>query len=189
MLAVGDSVELGRYPLEKTEPQAAIKWRVLKREGKKALLISEEVLEFVLYNEKWEAVTWETCTLRRWLNEDFLNGAFSAVERALIAQVVTSNPDNEKYETSGGADTRDRVFCLSLDEAKSLFETECDRRAKTTSWISEKPEYSDWWLRSPGADQKSAAFVYNFGTVYADGLYADCDCVGVRPALWINLES
>lgn len=58
-------------------------------------------------------VTWETCTLRKWLNEDFLESGFSEEERDRILEQEIHAVDNEKYNVSGGNDTRDKVFLLS----------------------------------------------------------------------------
>ena len=43
-----------------------------------------------------------------------------------------------------------------------------------------------WWLRSPGSNSLSAAFVSNDGRVFVAGFMVINDR-GVRPALWLNL--
>ena len=50
-------------------------------------------------------VTWADCTLRDWLNGEFLNTAFTSEEQAMLRSVVVS-ADVEKYtvkETEPGA--------------------------------------------------------------------------------------
>lgn len=54
-------------------------WIVLKKETGKLLIITKNVIETKEYNEAREDVTWETCTLRKWLNEDFY-GKFTPTE-------------------------------------------------------------------------------------------------------------
>lgn len=45
-------------------------------------------------------VTWETSTLRTWLNNDFYNAAFSADEKGVIIEQSLKNEDNEAYKTA-----------------------------------------------------------------------------------------
>ena len=93
-------------------------WLVLKREKDHMLLLMKDVLEpGEQYHEESRAITWEKCTLRKWLNEDFYN-TFTPEEQARILETHLENPDNEEYETKGGNDTDDKVFLLSLDEAE-----------------------------------------------------------------------
>jgi hypothetical protein len=46
-----------------------------------------------------------------------------------------------------------------------------------------------WWLRSPGDGPDFAAYVDNDGTVDLNGHLVDNSSGGIRPALWLNLES
>ena len=68
-------------------------------------------------------MTWENCDLRTWLNGEFLRNAFTGEEQKMIALSKLANDDNPEYSTSGGNTTEDLVFCLSLAEAESLFES------------------------------------------------------------------
>ena len=69
-----------------------VKWRGLSTDGDKALLFSDKILDGNYYNTTQADVTWETCTMRSWLNDysqnvntdgidytetGFLNQAFS----------------------------------------------------------------------------------------------------------------
>ncbi len=99
-----------------------IEWMVLDENENGKLLISRYVLDRVEYNTEYTDVTWETCSLREWLNEDFLNSAFTAEEQAKIATANLVNADNAYYGVDGGNDTKDKIFCLSLDEMFKYFE-------------------------------------------------------------------
>ena len=46
-----------------------------------------------------------------------------------------------------------------------------------------------WWLRSPGYDRLDAACVHNDGDLIIGGSGVTRGGGGVRPALWLNLES
>ena len=165
---------------------------MLTVDGDKALVISEKLLDYVSYNEEWIDVTWETCTLRSWMNNDFLNAAFSSSEQAKIATVTNQNPDNPEYGTEGGNATQDRIFALSIDEADQYFTSDSDRKAYTTDCTHKRGYDSDdrsgwWWLRSPGLYGNFAAYVNYGGNVYRSGDGVDDSSVAVRPAFWLNL--
>ena len=68
----GDLLTFGSYEQDdnQRDGREPIVWRVLVVEGDKALLISDICLVAKPYNTKWEAFTWESCTLRAWLNAD-----------------------------------------------------------------------------------------------------------------------
>ena len=68
--------------------------------GETATLISKYALDCVQYNTKEESVTWETCSLRKWLNETFLNEAFTVVEQAQLAVVTVTADVKPKDSTS-----------------------------------------------------------------------------------------
>lgn len=155
--SVGDIVNFGDYS-----------WYVISKTENNVQLLCEDMVCEKAYNEEYVDVTWETCTLRQWLNNDFYN-EFSEEEKAYIAKTKLSNPDNAEYGTDGGNDTEDYIYLLSIDEAESLSE---DIRA-IGSW---------WWLRSPGYDQYYAAEVRSGGSLNAVGDIVNHEN-GVRPAL------
>jgi serine/threonine protein kinase len=165
----GDYVRFGNY-----------EWLVLDRRDSRLLVISKDVIARRAYDEKWTDATWETCSLRQWLNQDFYRG-FGADEQARIAASHLSNPDNPRYAAKGGNDTEDKIFLLSIDEANQYFTGDQARIANyegRAAW---------WWLRSPGNYNFLAAFVYFDGAVYDPGNYVLSADVGVRPALLIQI--
>lgn len=208
--AVGNYVSFGTYPQTKAGNDATpIEWLVLVRDGNKALLISRYGLDAQRYNKDTTSVTWETCTLRTWLNGTFYNKAFSSAEQAAI---LTTNVDNSKnqcysgWSTNGWKNTQDKVFLLSYAEANKYFGVTYYNSSNTKSrvaptayaiaqgaWTSYSNKTTDstyagwWWLRSPGTYQDYAAIVYFVGSL--DFNYVDSDSGSVRPALWVNLES
>ena len=111
------NTENGKEPIE---------WVILDENESGKLLISKYVLDCVPFNNKYEDVTWETCSLREWLNNDFLNEAFSKAEQTLIPKVHLKNSG---VEMPGGNDTEDQIFCLSLEEVAKYYEVELDKYA------------------------------------------------------------
>ena len=49
-----------------------------------ALIVSDYALQIMPYNENNEDVTWETCSLREWLNSSFYEKNFTEEEKASI---------------------------------------------------------------------------------------------------------
>ena len=168
---------------------------VLDKQGNKVLVVSKYALDWKQYNTSQTEVTWETCTLRKWLNSDFIDAAFSADERAMIPAVTVSADKNPEYSTNPGNATQDQIFLLSITEANKYFSSDDARECKPTDYaVANGAWESDsgncwWWLRSPGNYQGIAAYVNGDGDVYEGGDYVDYDFYAVRPALWINLES
>jgi len=188
-VVVGGTVQLGDHS-----------WQVLDIQNYKALVLCEVVTEFRQFNRSFIDVTWETSTLRQYLNGDFYD-KFSADEKQLIAETSIRNSKNPWFNTKEKNATDDKVFLLSLGEVVKYFgDSGClanrpsearriddrfnsARLAKdidgTDSW---------WWLRTPGFYGLNAAYVNTGGWIYIDGnnvnLYG-----GIRPAMWINLRS
>lgn len=52
-------------------------WGILKNDGNTLFVVADQVLDCKVYNETLTSITWESCTLRTWLNEIFYNTAFS----------------------------------------------------------------------------------------------------------------
>ena len=211
---VGRSFTLGLYEQDnnlKNGPEP-IRWIVLARDGDRVLVISRYVLDCKLYDEERRPVTWETCTLRAWLNGEFLNAAFDADELELIQTThVTADP-NPIYDADPGADVDDKLFLLSLYEAESYFLPDMTGIAKWRVYeqtypalLCEPTAYSAahgcapqsengsarWWLRTPGLSASSAAWVTRTGGFRDQGSLVDCSnslvIPGIRPAMWIDL--
>jgi hypothetical protein len=191
-------------------PFAGRDWRVLDIQNDKTLIISEKIIEQRPYNVDYTDITWENCTLRKYLNGEFLN-KFSETEQNRIVTVTNRNNANLWYDTSGGNNTTDRIFLLSLDEVDEYFGNSGDyqsRRRKNRYndeyWLDTNGYYlsndndksrvstyngspSWWWLRSPGGFNNISAFVNDDGDVFVEGTLVVIDSCGVRPALWLQL--
>ena len=172
-----------------------IEWLVLEVKDGKALVISKYALDHKPYNTSETDVTWETCTLRKWLNNDFINAAFSAEEKAMIPTVTVSADKNPKYDTNPGNATQDQVFLLSITDVNKYFSSGGARQCKPTNFAVANGAYKcdngncSWLLRSPGHNQDIAAEVTDDGYVFVFGSSCGNALCGVRPALWIDLYS
>ena len=169
-LKVGDELNFGTFNGQK------ILWEVLKVKDNMALLISSNILCKMPYHQPYKNITWSECTLRKWLNNDFINSSFTPTEQTRILQSKLINDDNETG-IPGGVSTIDRVFLLSLKEAELLFD--CDQSRNTGFWC---------WLRSHGYSSGTSAIITDKGRVDVGGIGVESE-LGVRPALWLNCNT
>lgn len=108
-----------------------IKWRVLNRNGNDALLLADIALDDQKYSNYYGFVTWETSSIRSWLNgydasvnesetdysrKNFIKFAFTSAQRNAIKTTRVVNSDNINYRATGGKNTSDKVFLLSESE-------------------------------------------------------------------------
>ncbi|MDR0848866.1 MAG: DUF6273 domain-containing protein [Propionibacteriaceae bacterium] len=149
---------------------------------RRALFITRDIVRQKRYNKAGGGdITWEGCSLRKWLNRAFFDSLPTQV-KSRVNEMTNQNPDDELNGTKGGNSTKDRVFLLSVDEAKRYFR---DAKSRVACF---KGEAGCWWLRSPGSYQIRAAFVIASGYVDNLGAYVGDEGGGVRPALWLDLE-
>ncbi len=155
-------------------------WLILDvdKAAEAALVLAEKDINYRSYHDRKESVTWETCTLREWLNNDYFNSAFSEAEKAAILVSELENPNNPEYwDTEGGNATKDKIFLLSIDEARKYIKDY--RILAIDSW---------WWLRSPGEDSRHAAHISYDGIYATGGVFVNAKN-SVRPAFRINMKS
>ncbi len=189
-LTKGEYIKFGNYPQNNDNTKEPIEWLVLEVSDQEALLVSRYGLDCKLYHHRDVPMTWEQCDLRKWLNNEFLEIAFSEEEQQRIRLSEVVNDDNPKYGTSGGNNTQDRVFCLSLAEAERYFKNNGERQCHPTAharnqgvWVNSGNGCCYWWLRSPGFHQRYASDVGTDGALYPVGNLVYNAHYAVRPAL------
>ncbi len=210
-LAVGNIVTFGRYEQDASQLNGPepIEWIVLEvREGK-ALLLSKYGLDAMPFHSTERAVTWETCSLRSWMNGDFLYTAFNAQEQSMILLTDVDNSEAQGYSgwnTFIGNNTRDKVFALSAAEAGQYLGVDYDDKDNTISRVAptayarqngadtnEKYQTTEglaagwWWLRSPGRTSVKTTYVNCCGALNDPDV--DISDISVRPAIWVNMEA
>jgi tetratricopeptide (TPR) repeat protein len=198
---VGDTYTFGSYEQDNdtSNGKEEIEWQILEKQDNKILIISKYALDCQKYNIKHTDVTWETCTLRSWLNSTFINNAFSEAEQSMIADTKVTADKNPNYSTNPGNDTTDKIFLLSINEVNKYLTTDELRKCVPTAYAIEQGAYTSdnytsggkatcwWWLRSPGSSQLDASNVSTDGSVDFGGIFVGYSGDCVRPALWINL--
>jgi hypothetical protein len=185
-----------------------VRWRVLSSvAGGEMYLMCENILAAKPYNASNSAITWELCSLRSWLNGEFLNTAFTYAQRLKIKTSAVANEDNPRTGTSGGNATNDKLFLLSYSDvvnssygfstgiyADTAREVEGTDYAKSQGLSVYDDGTSFWWLKVPGEEENTAMSVLIDGHVgYFDGGYyyysVHNTAMGVRPIFKINQDS
>lgn len=184
---VGDIVNFGTYGGE------SIEWVVLACDEEKALLWSKYCIDAQKYNNALlEEVTWEICSLRKWLNTDFMMGAFNSSEQAHIIKQNLENVDCEE--------TTDKVFVLSAKELVQYIPYEEERIAFPTEYAVAQGIFvnsgsfeenlagrCDYWIR--GNHEKKASSDADYVSGKGEIRYnedTNDDMMGVRPAIWYS---
>ena len=197
---IGSSVFFGAYEQDNdaSDGKEDIEWIILAKEGDRALVISKYALDAKQYDLSKSDVTWETCTLRAWLNGPFLS-AFRAEERNCILDAAVTADTNPSHSTPPGNDTTDKLFLLSVTEVDRYFNSDEARKCEPTAYAKahdvwkSSPKITDgrvtcwWWLRSPGSLSDHAVLVRPHGSLEIDGRGVYNILGGVRPAMWIDL--
>ena len=180
----GDVVLFGSYEQNNIRSDGAepIEWIVLDVQPDRILLLSQYALDSERYHYREESVSWDTCSVREWLNTTFYEEAFTRSERRSILSSGTSIYD-------------DYVFLLSDVEAETYLPRAKDRICKATVYGSCQNVYvnpttgGSWWLlRTTGDDgSKFAMSVNSDGTIDYNGGHVESDRGTVRPAIWVNI--
>lgn len=154
-------------------------------------------------------ITWKNCSLRQWLNNDFLNKTFSSQEQILLAPLVLANDNNPVFGTFAGGETKDKVFLPDFSQIEtylsrgsnksgsskpgmrwynfsdaSLLKSEAtDYAKKQGAAINNQTNLGSYWLRLPGNDENFAGYVCFDGSICLHGqTVTSKDCM-VRPVI------
>lgn len=213
---VGDTITFGSYEQDDimTNGKEDIEWIVMSKTKSQLLVVSKYALDCLPYNTEGTFVTWENCTLRKWLNNIFYKTAFTTTEQNMIKKTKLKNPDNPYYGTDSGNSTKDKIFLLSIDDITNTkygfnadyFAKDINRQCAPTEYAiahglgtepgmdfeevktSEGKVACSWWLRTSGYDQGYAVYVSGHIGIASDSFNTDYE-IAVRPAMWISLKS
>lgn len=186
-------VRFGSYQQDSSQ-KTPINWIALKVEGDRALLMSLNLISSRSWDDTGKNLTWDDSSIRQWLNNDFLNAAFSKEEINNIIPTELDNSDQHGYGTPAGKNTTDRVFLLSINEFESLVKNSRYATAAPTQTAKSEGAYANdqgnsaWWLRSPGMTNDSPAYLSSAGELGTRAHKATEKILGIRPAIWIKIS-
>ena len=208
---VGDLITIGRYEQDNDLDNGpeAIQWRVLDKKDGKLLVISDKALDYISYSYEWDQVeksVWATSCSRGWLNNYFMQTAFTPAEQARISLSDIHTDPSPGFDNDPGPDTQDYVFLLSAQETEQYFPTAESRRVLLSDYVHPHNKirinrqgwgtnatriHGDWGLRSPNK-YGTFAYILDYQTIYwtagdiwYDGGGSEGD---VRPAMWIEAK-
>jgi len=163
-LRVGDAVTFGSYSGE------PLKWVVSAVDGDHVLLVSQHLIPCSLVNRMFDKAssssTWETSSIRAWLNGGFLTETFTEGEMTYIIPDASGDfvslPSKEEVDAFTG--DMELLAARYRDDAYA----------------------SSWWLRSSGTKDGNIAYVNGRGVVMETGMPANYT-MGVRPMVWVRI--
>ncbi len=187
---VKDEVTFGMYEQDNkaADGKEDIYWIVLDKADDKALLVSKYALDFRPFGNGGD-VTWQSSSLRTWLNGDFAAEAFAKAERAKIAKTTVLPDKNPAFGADPGDATKDKLFVLSRSEVRTYFSLAESAYCKATAWASTKDtsDYrlsSKWWTRTPGSAPGRVMAIGALTSIVGEPV--EDTGTAVRPAMWVS---
>lgn len=201
---VGDTVTFGTYEQNNnySDGNENIEWVVIDKQEDKIMVVSKYIIAGQPFNTTNEGhISWENCTLRKWLNNDFLNEAFSDAEKKLITDTTIFSTEYLAHSTTDYS-TTDKIFLLSENERNMLSSVDALKGIVTESVIALFSDAANsdvaninpsnfeplWWLRTTWEDADDSCASVVCRVDYDGWIYAVEENAGVRPAMWISLE-
>lgn len=197
---VGDTIIFGTYEQDNTTAKAEkIEWLVLAKDDDRILVLSQYGLDSECYNKTYKAVTWETSSIRSWLNEGFYKDAFTTEEQKLILLSRLNPGDSPDKSCDHGTATEDYLFLLSWEEVQTyikenaLIDTNNTLLCRPTIYAAnEKGAYKNgngygwWWLRT-SANRNFSAYSINSDSSTANNGTVNSINASIRPAMWLSI--
>ena len=215
----GDELIFGRFMQnEDGLDLTPVEWVVLERKKNQITVLSIKNLEALPFHDVFGGAYWSKCSLRKWLNNEFLNTAFTREEQNAI---VSASRKCRVLRTSKTISSKEKVFLLSDSEAARYFCTkhsyagnvlaEWDAsdyefvdltkgyyRAYDTAYANRVIKYSSlklsddstkrWWTRTPDYSEFYPTVTGSTDTNFRIDWESCTDGYGVRPAIVIDLN-
>lgn len=160
-----------------------LEWTVLAKSNGTALLVSKDILMRKSYGASdayGERPSWRSSELRKWLNEDFLEEAFTTAEKKELVSRNLAEPKKSGYKVET---VTDKVSILGLDEAKAYFAENKDRVSNGADGAADS-----WLLRTYSDDLKTVWYVDADGKIQDRGKYEEMNLSGIRPVICVQYQ-
>lgn len=177
-LSGGETVYLGHFGGE------VLSWTVTAVGDGYAVLVCNRSLDKMPYNDRPGSYAtvgdsayfneWYKCTLRRWLNKEFL-GAFTQEEMALLKRATVSGSGVYKVEKS----VEDFVYILSKEEMEEAVRSGWDADNTLREGV--------FWLRGSAGTNGKLAQCHN--AIEPDGMAYIEYSRGVIPVIWVSTNT
>lgn len=159
---IGKTIQLGQYEQDNDQAttEEPINWKIKNIMGNNALIVSENYLDYMSYNDSNEEnSSWENSSLRSWLNTSFLGENFSPKELSCI-YVIPQKTKKESYKLLGKEkeSTKDAVFFIKSSQIFRFFFLEKVEPSKyaLAKYEADDSEYKEMeaWTRTPVKDSQ-----------------------------------
>lgn len=202
--SAGSTLTFGRYPQsdDASRGPEPIEWLVLTNDGDKATLISKYALACRKYHSEFKDATWKTCGLRKWLNDEFLNEAFTADEQLKLATLTFKEKGKLRDPNDLGGVSESKVFLLTESELAQGIKNVEERACKPTPYAMSQFQQEDrsiydkesgncwWWLRLAGHLEDLPECISDDGIRKTFvGFEALMHPLGVRPSIALRLSA
>lgn len=197
---IGDTIFFGEYNIEPDDKKENIMWDIIDKQGDKFLLLSSYIIETFDFDVNGSN-DWEESSIRKWLNNTFLNEAFKTGEE--ISIISDSNI------LTNSAYTMDKIFLLSSEEAREYYKKYDDNIGQNEKLatmatnmarsrnieVCEKENVwyqynSPFFLRDKATTDGFVKVVGVYGHIYDDGERPKPKIgYGIRPAMWIDITN
>ncbi|MCQ2555546.1 MAG: DUF6273 domain-containing protein [Clostridia bacterium] len=180
-----------------------ITWLVLKQINNRVLLLSEDIIDYIPFNNTKTNTLWDNSSIRSFLNSEFLSNSFTKEELSYIIPVENTTTV-KPLKNNCSFKTEDTVFLLDENEVKKYIPITKLKSSPTEytllntfipvkeqkATVDEKPvihHYSSYWLRSNGSLDKTATIINAAGHIELGGINLSSSA-GLRPAIWVTLD-
>ena len=173
----------GGYPQEERGEAKPIVWKVLGVQDGLAYLMSEKILDVRrVSGDQWNYKGWESSELYAWLNEDFLQAAFSMEElKALHGDEILGFVSLPSVE-----DLQSKALGFGTDLSRRIYGTPYALTQRGLYSYSSRG-YSPIWTRTPSQQTHAQRATKINGKIGFIGV--ESDDLGVCPVVWLKLDS
>lgn len=173
----------GSYPQGEQGEAAPIVWKVLQVQDGLTYLMSEKILDVRrVSGDQWKYKGWESSELYAWLNEDFLQAAFSPEEQVALHEDETlgfvSLPSVD--------DLQNKALGFGTDVSRRIYGTDYALAQRGLYSYSSRG-YSPVWTRTPSRKTHAQRATKINGKIGFIGV--ESDDLGVCPIIWLKLDS
>ena len=187
----GNTMMFGNYEQDNdlSNGKEPIKWLIVSEDENRRLLVSEKVLDYQQFNtEEIHSTRFSGSYLQHWLQNDFLNAAFSESEKKYVSSITLLS------DYSYSQPSKETIGRLTAGQKK----------AEPTEYAKALGSDGTWFLSSVGhfllrvSSYQYSAVMTTYGSVdeYGPPIWDMQDSKlpyrieksGVRPAIWIDIS-
>lgn len=168
-IKAGDTVTFGKY-----------RWIAAQTEEDRVMLVTDRVIMKKNLHKTDETVTWEKCSLRKYLNGSFLNNSFGEGEKNLIMSSKIQNCEMSGKAVTELPETADKIFLWRYDEVNKYI--------KTAKCPTPEDGDSKCWTRTT-----DGMWAFTYSCVHGTGSWMnDSNSIvtarGIRPVMWVRIK-